>query len=225
MRENSYMLKMGFTWILVVLLGGCTSSGTSSLPYDGWMLRFFTPDYMEAWIETADVVDVNKRVFLEAAWGVPAFVYPRPHSKGVPTTFRGQAPGWPEHPVGKGRRVTGAALPYLVYVRWQSMAEPQTYRAFIKIPDSVRQTMLKGERAFCRADGKWITDYRNMMVIGLAPGGITKVWLGGRCLLSTEVMRVQGKIYTKGPSNGRYRQPYEESKAYIEKYGIPYESW
>lgn len=67
MRENSYMLKIGFTWILVVLLGGCTSSGTSSLPYDGWMLRFFTPDYMEAWIETADVVDVNKRVFLNAA--------------------------------------------------------------------------------------------------------------------------------------------------------------
>ena len=56
------------------------------------------------------------------------------------------------------------------------MAEPQTYKAFIKIPDSVRQIMLKGERVFCRADGKWITDYRNMMVIGLAPGGIAKVW-------------------------------------------------
>ncbi|PMX04311.1 hypothetical protein C1X59_02550 [Pseudomonas sp. FW215-R2] len=229
MRENSYMLKIGFALIFIVLLGGCTSGGTRSLPYDGWMLRFFTPDYMEAWIENADVVDVNKRVFLDAAGGVPAFAYPRPYSKGVPTTFRGQAPGWPEHPVGKGRRVTGAALPYLVFVRWQSMAEPQTYKAFIKIPDSVRQIMLKGERVFCRADGKWITDYRNMMVIGLAPGGIAKVWLGGQCLLSTEVMRVQGKIDPKGPyggkTNGRHRQLYEESKAYIEKYGIPYDSW
>lgn len=101
------------------------------------------------------------------------------------------------------------------------MAEPQTYEAYIEIPESARQVMLKSEKAFCGADGKWITDYRNMVVIGLAPGGIAKVWLRGQCLLSTEIIRVQATINPKGPydgrSNGRHRQLHEESKAYIKK--------
>lgn len=229
MRENSYMLKIAFALTLAVLLGGCTFADRKSLPYDGWMLRFFAPDYMEVWIETADVVDVNQRVFRGAAFGIPAISYPRPLSKGVPDKFRGKPIGWPESAAGKGRYVTGAALPRLIYVRWQSMAEPQTYEVYIKVPEATRQLMLKSENAFCGADGRWITDYRNMMVIGLAPGGIAKVWLRGQCLRSTEIMRVQATINPKGPydgrSNGRHRQLHEESKAYIEKYGIPYDSW
>jgi hypothetical protein len=229
MRENSYMLKIGFALTFAVLLGGCAFGDRRSLPYEDWNLRFFAPDYMQVWIETADVVDVNKRIFRGAARGVPAIAYPRPLNQGVPAIFRGQPRGWPEHPVGKGRYIREAALPRLVYVRWQSMAEPQTYEAYIEIPDLARRTMLKSEQTFCRADGKWITDYRNMVIIGLAPGGIAKVWLGGQCLLSTEVMRVQGTINPKGPydgrSNGRHRPLAEESKAYIEQFGIPFESW
>ncbi|PAU58226.1 DUF2931 family protein, partial [Pseudomonas sp. PICF141] len=65
--------------------------------------------------------------------------------------------------------------------------------------------------------------------IGLAPGGIAKVWLGGPCLKSVEIARVVGTINPRGPyegkSGGKHRPLSETSKAYIEKFGIPYGSW
>ena len=215
--------------LFFAFLAGCANSDHRSLPYEDWSLRFFSPDYMEVWIETADVFDVNERVFRGAGRGVPSTGYPRGLSQGIPAHFKGDAQGWYEHPKGKGRYVKGADLPRLVYVRWQSMAEPQTYEVYIVIPESARKTMLKGEKAFCAADGKWITDHRSMLIIGLAPGGIAKVWLGGPCLKATEVSRVQGTINPEGPyggkSNGKHRPLSEESKAYVDKFGIPYGSW
>jgi len=228
MREGSSRLKAGFT-LLFALLGGCVSVESRSLPYDAWSLNFFAPDYMEVWIETADVVDINDRLFRGAGRGIPATGYPRGLSKGIPAHFKGDAKGWFTDPGGKGRYVTGADLPRLVYVRWQSIAEPQTYEAYIEIPQSARNTMLKDEKAFCGAVGKWKTDYRKLLIVGLAPGGIAKVWLGGPCLQSTEVTRVQGTISPEGPYRGQSRGAYyplsEESKAYIEKFGVPYGSW
>ena len=228
MHRCSPLLKSGFA-LLFVLLGGCASVESRSLPYDAWSLDFFAPDYMEVWIETADVVDINEQVFKGAGSGIPAMGYPRALSKGIPSEFRGKPAGWRENPGGKGRHVTGADLPRLVYVRWQSMAEPQTYEAYIEITDPVRQLMRKREEVFCAFDGKVITDYRELLVVGLAPGGIAKVWVGGPCLTAIEVTRVQGTISPKGPyggtSNGKHRPLSEESKAYIEKFGIPYGSW
>ncbi|MNN96643.1 hypothetical protein D3C81_2156710 [compost metagenome] len=69
-----------------------------------------------------------------------------------------------------------------------------------------------------------------MLTVGLAPGGIAKVWLMGACLSAIDVARVQGTVVKKGPdggqSGGQYGLPLEPaSKAYIEKYGIPYGSW
>ncbi|MGF6154179.1 DUF2931 family protein [Pseudomonas fluorescens] len=229
MFKNSPAVKASVAMLLALLLGGCTTGLGRSMPYDAWSLNFFAPDYMEVWIETADVVDINEHVFRGKGSGIPSFVYPRPLSKGIPTDFRGKPAGWHENPGGKGKRVIGADLPRLVYVRWQSLAEPQTYEAYIEIPESARTTMLKGERAFCGADGKWITDYRKLLIVGLAPGGIAKVYLGGPCLKSTEVTRVQGTINPEGPyggtSNGKHRPLSEESKAYIDQFGIPYGSW
>jgi hypothetical protein len=214
--------------VFSLLLSGCVHK-LRPLPYEAWSLNFFSPDYMEVWIETADVVDINDRVFRGAGSGIPATGYPRALSKGVPAHFKGDAKGWFEDPGGKGRYVMGADLPRLVYVRWQSLAEPQTYEVTIEIPESAWNTMLKGEKAYCGAVGKWKTDYRKLLVVGLAPGGVAKVWLGGPCLKSVEVTRVQGTINPKGPyegqSDGAYYPLQEESKAYIEKFGIPYGSW
>ncbi|PWU27485.1 hypothetical protein DK254_28115, partial [Pseudomonas sp. RW407] len=58
------MSKTRILMLLSLLLGlaGC-AGGAHRLPYDSWRLGFGTPNYMEVWIETADAVDVQDRVF------------------------------------------------------------------------------------------------------------------------------------------------------------------
>ncbi|MBB3241118.1 hypothetical protein FHW68_002638 [Pseudomonas sp. Tn43] len=222
-NKQSHPAKKCAGLLVGLLLAGCTQSVAQSLDHKEWFLGFGAPDYMEVWIETADVVDIQERVLRRAGSGI-ASVHTPANNKGKPA-------GWPESPGrGKGRHVTSVDLPRLIYVRWQSLAEPQTYEAYIVIPESAREIMRKPEKAFCRADGKWITDYRDDIGIGLAPGGIAKVWLGGPCLKSVEIARVVGTVNKQGPSQGknegRYALPLSpESKSYIEKFGIPYGSW
>jgi len=208
--------------IVALLLSGCTLADSRSLPYDAWRLGFGAPDYMEVWIETADVVDIQGHVYRRAMSGIAAIQTP-PNNRGNPK-------GWPERPGwGAGKYVMGADLPQKLYVRWQSLVEPQTYKAMIEIPESTRAIMRKGERTFCAADGKWITGYRKAIAVGLAPGGIAKVWVLGPCLPPIEVTRVQGEVDPRGPyegkSDGEYYFLSDESKAYVEKFGVPYGSW
>ncbi|NBA98372.1 DUF2931 family protein [Pseudomonas sp. R5(2019)] len=206
--------------ILAALITGCANK---PLPYDAWWLGFGAPNYMEVWIETADVVDVQGHLFTRAMSGTSAIQTP-PDNQGDPR-------GWTKRPgSGKGKFVYGADLPKTIYVRWQSIAEPQVYRVLIDIPESVRTEMVKGERAYCMAREIWKTDYRKGVVIHLAPGGIAKVWVSGPCLEAIEVGRFEGEVVTAGPraeyGNNHYMIDLDpESKAYIKKFGIPFDSW
>jgi hypothetical protein len=203
---------------LLPWVAGCADR----LPYNAWYLGLLAPNYMEVWIETADAVDIHNRVFRRAMDGVAAMSSPK--------DFKGNPRGWPKTPgMGKGKYVIGADVPRLIYVRWQSIVEPETYQAFIVIPEAIQKEMLKGEKAFCDFDTKWITDYRKMLTVGLAPGGVAKVWLMGACLDAIDVARVQGEVVKRGPyggkSGGKHRPLSDTAKAYVEKYGIPYGSW
>ncbi|WP_223484956.1 DUF2931 family protein [Pseudomonas sp. A-RE-19] len=209
-------------FIVALLLSACSLANSESLPYDAWRLGFSAPNYMEVWIETADVVDIQGQVYRRAMSGNAAIQRPSNNS--------GDPKGWPERPGwGKGKYVTGADLPKKIYVRWQSLVEPQTYQVAIDIPESTREIMRKKEKVFCAFDGKWITDYREALVVGLAPGGIAKVWVLGPCLPPFEVTRVQAEIDPRGPyegeSGGHHRPLSAISKAYVEKFGVPYGSW
>ncbi|MFJ7281610.1 DUF2931 family protein [Pseudomonas sp. NPDC099000] len=208
--------------ICVLLLSGCSFANSQSMPYKSWYLGFSAPNYMEVWIESADVVDIEEQVYPRAMSGNAAIQTP-PNNTGDPR-------GWPERPgIGKGKNVTGADLPQKIYVRWQSLVEPQTYQMVINVPESTREIMRKEEKVFCAFDGKWITDYRNALVINLAPGGIAKIWVMGSCLPAIEVTRVQAVIDPRGPyegkSGGKHRPLSAVSKAYVEKFDVPYGSW
>jgi len=212
-----------YTGLLVgFLLAFSSQSFADSEQKLPWFLGFSAPAYMEVWIETADVVDIKERVFRGSGGGIASVPKP-PNNQGI-------AKGWgSSNGAGKGRYVTGADLPRLIYVRWQSLVEPQTYEAYIVIPESAREIMRKPEKAFCSFGAEWITETRDNIGIGLAPGGIAKVWLGGACLKAIEILRVKGTINPRGPyegkSGGKHRPLSETSKAYVEKFGIPYGSW
>jgi hypothetical protein len=144
---------------LLLMLNGCAAIDRQSMPYDAWRLGFFAPDYMEVWIETADVVDVNNLVFRRSGSGSVGLRYPRAFNDGVSQVFKGNPKGWPNrHGWGAGKYVRGSDLPKEIYVFWQSMVEPQTYEAYIEIPESTREMMRNSVEVFCRADGKVITD-------------------------------------------------------------------
>jgi hypothetical protein len=208
--------------LVAALISGCTSANSQSMPYKAWTLGFSAPAYMEVWIETADVVDIQNHVYPRAMSGVASMIKP-PNNTGDPR-------GWPKRgAVGGGKRVTGADLPQQIYVRWQSLVEPQTYLMVVKIPEATRELMRKEEKAFCSFDGEWITGYRDSIGIRLAPGGIAKVWVGGSCMTPIEVATVKAVIDPRGPyegkSGGEYDSLSDVSKAYVEKFGVPYGSW
>ena len=202
--------------LALLFLGGCAERGPGSLPYKYWRLGFLAPDHMEVWVETADVEDIRGYRFFHVGSGTV--------SVHLPTDGTGNARGWPKT-WGKGRYVNGADLPRRIYVRWQSLAEPQTYRVILEIPERARQLMSERLDPPCPA-----SEYREALALGLAPGGVVRGWVMSTCGGPIEVLRAQAEIEPKGPSQGKtggqYALPLEpESRAYIEKHGIPYGSW
>ena len=212
-----FLLALALLAPLPALCGG----SEPPKPFKAWYLSFFAPDYMDVWLETVDVTDIRGITFTEAMKGTVSIHQPEDGS-GTPA-------GWPEYVgAGAGVHLNRLELPERIYVRWQSLAEPQTYRAVLDIPHSARELMRKPEKVKCPITG-WATDYRNAVTIGLAPDGIAKLWVSGPCFKGTEILRVQAEIEPKGPyqglSKGRHRPLEPAAKAYIEQHGIPYGSW
>ncbi|QEU04964.1 DUF2931 family protein [Pseudomonas oryzihabitans] len=208
--------------VLALGLAGCQSSAVPKpkLPYDAWYLGFLAPNYMEVWLELANVSDIDGRFFPNAMGGVVAM--------GQPASLSATATGWPKRiGSGKGRYLTGMNLPHMVALRWQSMVEPQTYQVVFAIPAWARDKMVQRVSGQCPSGYQF--DYREFLTIGLAPGGVVKVWIMGPCQDPIEVLTVQAEIAPQGPyggkSNGQYRPLSPVIKSYVEKYGVPYGSW
>jgi hypothetical protein len=169
---------------------------------------------MEVWVETVDVLDQRGLPFFRVHGGV--------------ASYTGKAEGW--HTGGGGTKpVNNVDLPELLFLRWQSLVEPQAYKIRITIPQWVRDEMVRPERVFCAADQKEVTLYRNRVNLGMAPGGIVKVWVGAGCLGYKEVGRFQAEIEPRGPylnSKGfYYRALKPDAQAYVDEHGIPYGTW
>ncbi len=211
-------LRKIFLACVLGLLTGCTSSQAQpKLPYDTWYAGVIAPDHMEVWVESVDVIDRRGLAYERVNGGVPSYA--------------STVAGWPSHPAGgAGKGVRGIDLPEIIFVRWQSLVEPQTYNVRINIPEWVREEMLKPQAPYCRGQKRVVEGmYRRFITIGLAPGGIAKAWVGGPCLQSIEIGRFEAAISKVGPyggtSNGEHRPLSDKAKAYIEQHGVPYGSW
>jgi len=207
-----------------LLLTGCLASDPLSGKNDPknpwWELGFTEPYYMKVWVEGSAVEDINGKQFHRTG-GTAA--------GGRPGYKKEWARGWDGVGID-GKSVVGADLPKRIFVRWQSVVEPQTYRVWIDIPEEARQIMRKTTARRCPETPKQTASYMASVNLGLAPGGIVQVWVRDECHHPIKVTRVQADVEPLGPSqgktNGRYAyQISEESKRYIEKYGIPYGSW
>jgi hypothetical protein len=208
------MLIVGLLFGLNACSSGPRVAAPPKLPYYAWNIGLVAPQHMEVWVESVDVLDQRGFEYFRVYGGV--------------ASYAGEVKGWPKQGAA-GKPINNVDLPDKIYLRWQSLVEPQAYTVGIEIPQWVRDEMIKPERVFCHGAKKWKVDYRDIINLGMAPGGIVKVWVGGACLEDKEVGRFQAKIHPLGPyqgkSNGEYVPLEPENKAYVEKHGIPYGSW
>ena len=208
------MLLIGLLFSLSACASGPRPYPPPKLPYNSWYVGLAAPRYMEVWVETVDVLDQRGFGFFRVHGGVAGYTR--------------KPEGW--HKGGGAMKpVNNVDLPQRIFLRWQSLVEPQAYKIRIPIPQWVRDEMVKPQRVFCIADKKEVTLYPNRITLGMAPGGIVKVWVGAGCLGFKEVGRFQAEVEPLGPyrgkSNGEYIHIEPENKAYIDQHGIPYGTW
>ncbi|MHC8401712.1 DUF2931 family protein [Pseudomonas sp. MDT1-17] len=218
-------MKRFIMLLAILLIAGCQSADPLSAKNDPrsqwWDLNFVEPLYMKIWVEDSAVEDINGKLFHHTGGGSA--------SGGEPEDGTESAKGW-RGVGGSGKPVIGADLPKRIFVRWQSMVEPQTYKVWIDIPEQARQLMVTSVMKRCPETPEQEGRYMASVYLGLAPGGVVQVWVRDSCHRPVEVARAQAEIEPLGPSQGknegRYGYPVsEKSKRYIEKFGIPYGSW
>lgn len=218
-------MKIFVTILLALFMSGCQSADPLSAGSDpksgSWELAFTEPYYMKVWVEDSAVEDINGKLFRRTGSGTAA--------GGEPETGEESARGW--HAVGAAAKpVIGADLPKRIYVRWQSIAESQTYRVWIDVPEEARQLMLASVNQRCPETPDEQASYSASIYLGLAPGGVVQVFVRDSCHRPVKVARAKAEIAPLGPgqgkNQGRYAYPVsEKTKRYIEKFGIPYGSW
>jgi hypothetical protein len=184
---------------------------------EDWYLGFFAPPYMEAWMERVDVEDAHGLYYSNILAGTTA------------TSWQEDPGGWPKPmqvPMGKGRSITGSALPKRIFVRWQSLVEPQTYRITLDISELVREQMVK-KIPYPKYPKELA--YQDLLAIELTPGGWVKAWIRSSVSTPVEILCQKAEVEPLGAYQGRYNGQYVklngETKEYIRTHSIPYESW
>jgi hypothetical protein len=218
-------MKQCIMAICVLFLSGCQSASPLSEKNDpkseSRELAFTEPYYMKVWVEDSAVEDINGKLFTRTGGGTAA--------GGEPENGKEPARGW--HALGAaGKPVVGADLPKRIYVRWQSIVEPQTYQVWLDVPEEARQLMVQSVSQRCPETLEEQASYSASIYLGLAPGGVVQVFVRDSCHRPVKIARAQAEIEPLGPSQGknqgRYAYPVsEKSKRYIDKFGIPYGSW
>lgn len=217
-------MKLFATLLCILFVAGCHAdplSAKNDPKSPWWELGFTEPRYMKVWVEDTSVEDIKGKTLLHTGGGSA--------SGGQPEDGTESARGW--HGLGSSAKaVVGADLPKRIFVRWQSIVEPQTYSVWIDIPEEARQLMLTSVNQRCSKTPVKRATYISSVYLGLAPGGVVQVWVRDSCHDPVKVAKAQAEIEPLGPSQGktqgRYAYPVsEKSKRYIEKWGIPYGSW
>ncbi|BBP83043.1 hypothetical protein PHLH8_26850 [Pseudomonas sp. Pc102] len=157
--------------LIILALAGCAAgSGQPRLPYDYWYVGLAAPRFMEVWVESVDVIDRRGLAYFHIHGGV--------------VSYTGNPVGW-HNGGGAMKQASNVDLPETLFVRWQSLVEPQTYKLRIDIPQWVRDEMLQPQRTYCQGSKSWETDYRKIVSIGMAPVASPRPgWVGHACRIS-----------------------------------------
>ncbi|KMM77943.1 DUF2931 family protein, partial [Pseudomonas psychrophila] len=161
---------------------------------DSWSLDIDAPFYMQGMIELIVVEDIHGRYFRRPGGGTVG--------GDDPGLDREYARGW--GPVGGNiYSISSIDLPKRIFVRWQSIVEQKTYKGWVDIPERGRSIM-RGSTA--RRCPDWPDYPANPMisaVLGVAPGGVIRVWANDNCLNDNLIAGAQAEIEPLGPFQGK----------------------
>ncbi|WP_256672602.1 DUF2931 family protein [Pseudomonas sp. C1C7] len=114
-----FILLVGLLLSLNACASGPKPPASPQLPYDSWYVCLAAPRFMEVWVETVDVLDQRGLAFFRVSAGVAGYTR--------------KPEGWHKGG-GKMKPVSNVDLPQRIFLRWQSLVEPQAYKIRIPIP-------------------------------------------------------------------------------------------
>ena len=188
------------------------------LPYKQWQFVFFYPAHMPAVVTLAVVEDGN----------VAVTTYRRPDT---PRESRHSIGKW-SSTVGNFLAVynTGTALPVSMHFCWDSVIDRKPYETLIWFDRETWQQMTAPYPVRFGTEKEY---WRSDMIIGLAPGGVVRVWLSNQdepAVLQSKarISTVSGddRLMCKGITQHPYGYVYYgETPEFIKGKTYPYGEW
>ncbi len=221
------MKNLCLTVILALLSVACTTQAQSpskggmnpgKANYLPWTISHIAPDHMESYLNGIAAFDVNRKMSSSILRGSPSMRHPAPGNEIV---------GWPANPGYTGVTPVNLDLPKVLILSWRSFVEQQEYHVQIEVPEEARSQMKISHRIDCLKNDGRDHYYRNNLVVGMAPGGVVKLWINGPCLNAIEIGRFVASKVKPDPAREGYatRALSKETEAYLKANPIPFGSW
>ncbi|MGP4845871.1 DUF2931 family protein [Marinobacter sp. 1Y8] len=198
---------MIFEKALGLLLICIALSACSSTPENGgrWYLGVAAPKHYDVWVDTLELEASGTR-----HWRMPMGI--------VSCCWRGA-----HGPRGSGGTIT--PFPDYIGIEWFSFAEQKYYQRVFSLPEGLEQKM-REPATYTTSEGS-TQGPRNILTIGLAPGGTIVLWIQNQIGNEVEVARIHANEVDGNPSDFAPMMPEynDESAAYLNNHGIPTEGW
>ncbi|WP_148863232.1 DUF2931 family protein [Marinobacter fonticola] len=197
-----HLKKIMIALLIGLILSGCASQPDNSLKaYVG----VAAPQHYKVWVEHLELEASGVR-----HWRMPM--------GNVGCCWRG-----PRGPSGSGGFME--PFPNYIAIQWFSFAEQKFYQRLFSLPEGLEDRMR--EHATYTTSMGTFSRPRDILTIGLAPGGQIVLWIQNQIGNEIEVGRLQANEIEGDAS--RYQVRTEEylqrSGEYIEEHGVPTEGW
>ena len=210
--ETSMSIKGWVVSLCILVLVGCSESTESEGQKYGpngthRSIGVVAPKHYDVWVDKFFIESLSEDIGWRAPIGIVSCCWDKPF----------------------GAMADWQTMPEVFLIRWFSFAEQQSYEALIRLenPDEIEKKMK--ETAPFEAYGKIVERPRDVLVLGLAPGGTVVVWIMNRHENAIEVGRFKAKPYDHEKDGEDYTlrtESYLERQGdYLEQHGIRYEGW